>query len=120
MILQSFFSTEFHTITYSFDMVRHATIALATFFSIMFILGIANIAMIVVGSLYLNECMYSNAALFLIISGTAGCITCIIAVFWTLFKIDSFKYLSITAFIIILAITIWGSVEVFGKFLDYI
>ena len=87
---------------------------------IMSILGIVNIAMIVVGSLNLDECKYSNAALFLMISGIAGCIACITAVFCFWFKPDSIKYFSAVAIVIMLAITIWGSVEVFGKFLDYI
>ena len=85
------------------------------------IVGCITIAMIVVGSLKLNDCKScSSAALFLIISGANGCIGNIIAIFIGIFEFSEFFwFFLIGAFLTTLAITIWGSVVVFGKFLDF-
>ena len=85
------------------------------------IVGCITIAMIVVGSLKLNDCTScSSAALFLIISGANGCIGNIIAIFIGIFEFSEFFwFFLIGAFLTTLAITIWGSVVVFGKFLDF-
>ena len=86
------------------------------------IVGCITIAMIFVGRL--NDCKScSSAALFLIISGANGCIGNIIAIFIGIFGFFEFFWVFwvflIGAFFTTLAITIWGSVVVFGKFLDF-
>ena len=62
------------------------------YYAIIFIVGLIKIAMIIIGSLNLEDCKASSAALFLIISGVVGCIACIIAVLYDSFlRSEDFK-----------------------------
>ena len=87
---------------------------------ILAIMGIAvGISAVVVGVLYYEECAYSRVTLFLIVTGSVALVLTLAALMASSNK-KSHKchlLLCVIACHVYFAIIIWGSVEVFGRFL---